>query len=201
MRVFFILDLFFLIVEFTTVFMIVNSLRNFHNRMLKSILHGTMQFFESTPVGRILNRFSKDLNSIELILPSSFKDFVFCILDVTTSLVLISIITPWFIAVLVPMIFLFLFIEVCIKQKKIKNKNTNRSINFMLIQRFYVASASKLKRLESITKSPIFAHFSETINGMNTIKAFRAQDRFTDVLETKIDSNSRLVYPSIVSER
>jgi ABC-type multidrug transport system fused ATPase/permease subunit len=83
--------------------------------MLHSVLRSTMQFFEATPLGRILNRFSKDVNSVEFILPVAFKDVIYCFFEVITILVIISITTPYFIGVLIPIAILYFFIQVLLK--------------------------------------------------------------------------------------
>lgn len=71
-----------------------------------------MQFFESTPIGRILNRFSKDMINLEFIIPVAFRDFVYCIFDLITTAFVISLSTPIFVAVLIPITIVFLVIQV-----------------------------------------------------------------------------------------
>ena len=80
--------------------------------MLHSLLRSTMQFFESTPIGRILNRFTKDLTAIEFQLPCSFKDVVYSVLDALSNIILISYSTP--LIVIVPLTIIYLIILVTI---------------------------------------------------------------------------------------
>lgn len=108
----FIQDLFSLAGESLYVAMLVLSSKNLHSSMLRSILHSKMQFFESTPIGRIINRFSKDLTSIEFIIPFSFKEFSFCTFDVLTIFVMISISTPYFLIALIPIAVIYFFLQV-----------------------------------------------------------------------------------------
>ena len=61
-----------------------------------------------------------------------------------------------------------------------------------------MASCSKLKRLDSVSKSPIFSHFGETLTGVSTIRAYDAQDRFVKIIEKRVDANNQYFYPSIV---
>ncbi|RNA33218.1 multidrug resistance-associated 1 isoform X1 [Brachionus plicatilis] len=164
--------------EMISVIMIMNSSRNFHQNMLQSIIHSTMQFFESTPIGRILNRFSKDVINLEYIIPVSFKDLVYCIFDLITTVVVISISTPFFLTILLPAFFVYL-----------------------IIQRFFVASSSQLKRLDATTRSPIYSHFGETLNGISSIKAYKAESRFINLIEKKINENNSFFYPSSASNR
>lgn len=92
--------------------MVINSSRSFHVQILESILHSTMQFFESIPVGRLINRFSKDMNAIESEIPQSFKDTVYCAADVIVTLIVISITTPLSLTALVPIILLYFLVQV-----------------------------------------------------------------------------------------
>ncbi len=95
-------------------FLRVNSAKNLHDSMLFSILRNKMSFFESTPIGRVLNRFSKDLNSVEIQLSQSFQDFLFCAIDVCSIMIIISASTPLFLIVLIPLITSYIFIQVFI---------------------------------------------------------------------------------------
>ena len=73
---------------------------------------------------------------------------------------------PWFALVVIPMAVLFFF-----------------------IQKIYVNSSRQLKRLESISRSPIISHFGETLNGVSTIRAFRQQNKFSQHAKTLVDRN------------
>lgn len=70
-----------------------------------------------------------------------------------------------------------------------------------MVQKFYIATARQVKRLESITRSPIYSHFSETISGATTLRAFDATDRFTQEIEKKLDTNQKCYYPTFSSSR
>lgn len=72
---------------------------------------------------------------------------------------------------------------------------------YYFIQRFYVATSRQLKRLESVSRSPIYSHFSETITGVQAIRAFGQQDRFILESERKVDLNQVCYYPGIISNR
>ena len=69
------------------------------------------------------------------------------------------------------------------------------------LQRFYVRTSRQLKRLESVTRSPIYNHFSETLSGVSVIRAFSHQNQFIEQSETRVDDNQRCYYPNIVSNR
>lgn len=59
----------------------------------------------------------------------------------------------------------------------------------------------QLKRMESASKSPIFSHFSESMNGVSTIKAYNAQNRFVKIMENHVDENLLFYFPNNVSNR
>lgn len=98
--------------------------------------------------------------------------------QVVATLFVISYTTPIFVAVIVPIGFVYYF-----------------------IQRFYVASSRQLKRLESVSRSPIYSHFGESVTGTQTIRAYGVQNRFISESEAKVDFNQVCYYPSIIANR
>jgi ATP-binding cassette subfamily C (CFTR/MRP) protein 1 len=177
----------------------LRSSRNLDNNMLKSILKSTMHFFESTPIGRIINRFSKDMYSIEFILPISSKDFFYCIFDVLTTIVIISISTPFFVTVIVPLMVLYMVVQVSLNIICALAENKIVLI-ISFLKRVYVISCSKLKRLDSVSRSPVFSHLGETLNGISTIKAYQVEERFLNTIHKRIDDNNQFFYPINVLE-
>lgn len=137
-----------------------------------------MSFFDTTPLGRILNRFSKDVDTIDNVLPMSIRFWMLMFFNVVAVIVVISYSTPIFLSVVLPMAIIYYFIQV-----------------------FYVATSRQLKRIESITRSPIYTHFSETITGQSTIRAYGDDQRFTNESETRVDYNQMMSYPSIIANR
>ena len=83
-----------------------------HKRLLENILRLPMSFFDTTPSGRILNRFSKDINTIDETLPNCVEDFIFTLFIVIDTIVVISYATPWFMIVIIPLTILYLLIQV-----------------------------------------------------------------------------------------
>lgn len=117
-------------------------------------------------------------------------------------MVVISYSTPIFAAVVVPITLIYYFIQVLILTKF--ELPSSALINFFLLkilQKFYVASSRQLKRLESVTRSPIYSHFGETISGASTIRAYRQQERFVLDSEAKVDHNQISFYCSVVANR
>ncbi|CAG7825334.1 unnamed protein product, partial [Allacma fusca] len=72
---------------------------------------------------------------------------------------------------------------------------------YYLVQKISIPTSRQLKRLESVTRSPIYSSFSETISGAATIRAFGQQERFVEEAQAKIDSNQACYFPSLISNR
>uniref|UniRef100_A0A131YTN7 ATP-binding cassette, subfamily C (CFTR/MRP), member 1 n=1 Tax=Rhipicephalus appendiculatus TaxID=34631 RepID=A0A131YTN7_RHIAP len=149
-----------------------------HNGLLHNILRSPMSFFDTTPLGRIVNRFSKDVDTMDLAIPMTVRSWLMCFLQVVSTLIIITMTTPIFLAVAVPVFVLY-----------------------YLIQAFYVATSRQLKRLESVTRSPIYTHFSETLSGVSTIRAYGARERFVQESNQRVDHNQMCYYPSTISNR
>ncbi|XP_049277102.1 multidrug resistance-associated protein 1 isoform X2 [Anopheles funestus] len=166
----------------STLFLYVGALeasRTLHKTLLRRILRAPLtSFFDITPVGRVLNRFSKDIDTTDSDLPATLRAWSACFFGVVATLVVISISTPIFAAVIVPI-----------------------GILYYAVQRFYVATSRQLKRLESVSRSPIYSHFGETIQGVQTIRAYSVQDRFITESDEKVDSNQLCYCPSIIANR
>ncbi|KAL5281109.1 ABCC2.2 family protein [Megaselia abdita] len=154
------------------------SARVMHNLLLRSVFHWPMELFDTTPVGRILNRFSKDINTLDNTLPELLLMFVSQVFTVIGTIVVISISSPLFLIVVVPIFILY-----------------------YLVQRFYVATTRQLARLESVTRSPIYSHFGESISGVVSIRAYKAQKSFVEDNDNFVDRNQVCKYPSIIAAR
>ena len=98
--------------EFAFLKMIVLCSYKIHEKMLKSVLHSKMKFFESTPIGRILNRFSNDIMTIDFKLNGFFKNFCYYLFELSSILIMLVISAPVFIFFLFPVFFLYLIIQV-----------------------------------------------------------------------------------------
>lgn len=88
------------------------ALKTLHNSMLYSILRSTIEFFESTPSGRIINRFSKDIDATEKSIPESFRSLNRCLFHVIFSVLVIGSSTPFFLVTLIPMVLVYIFVQV-----------------------------------------------------------------------------------------
>ncbi|CAG7836369.1 unnamed protein product [Allacma fusca] len=157
---------------------ILRASATFHLKMLYSVLRAPMSFFDTTPTGRILNRFSKDVDVLDNLISFILRNWFSTLTSVLGTFFIIVYNLPILVAVIVPL-----------------------SVFYYLIQKFYIPTSRQVKRLESVTRSPIYSNFSEAINGASTIRAFGQRDRFVMDCQTKIDSNLECVYPGIVSNR
>ena len=156
----------------------VQGAKTLHSNMLKNILRSPLSFFDTTPQGRILNRFGKDVDVLDTTMPMIFRGWLTCLLGVLSTFLVISYTTPIF---LVPVS----VIMGC----------------YYVVQRIYVNTSRQLKRLESVSKSPIYSHFGETITGTSTIRAFRMEEDFIKQSENLVDSNQKANFPALVANR
>ncbi|XP_066904292.1 multidrug resistance-associated protein 1 isoform X2 [Halyomorpha halys] len=149
-----------------------------HVLLLSNIFHSPMSFFDTTPQGRILSRFSKDIDIIDNIIPNNLKEMLTFLSPLIGTLIVISYSIPLFMAVIVPIGFVY-----------------------YLIQRMYVSASQQIKRLESVSRSPVYSHFGETITGSSIIRAYNAQERFIRESEGKVDDNQVCTFPMIAAGR
>ncbi|XP_071617431.1 multidrug resistance-associated protein 1 isoform X5 [Heliangelus exortis] len=152
--------------------------RHLHLNLLHNVLRSPMSFFERTPSGNLVNRFSKELDTIDSTIPPIIKMFMGSTFNVIGACIIILLATPIAAVIIPPLGLVYLF-----------------------VQRFYVATSRQLKRLESVSRSPVYSHFNETLLGVSVIRAFEEQKRFIKQNDIKVDENQKAYYPSIVANR
>ncbi len=146
----------------------IHSAAALHAAMFARVLRSPTSFFDTTPVGRILNRFSGDVSTVDKDIPTSFSSFVNLSARIFATVVVQAVILPWTLIGAFPIFALY-----------------------VLVQQYYRHTSRELKRLDNVSKSPIFAHLSESLAGLSTIRAYSAQARFAAVGEAKLDANVR----------
>ncbi|NWW10629.1 MRP7 protein, partial [Oreocharis arfaki] len=144
-----------------------------HDRLLQRVLKATVTFFDTTPTGRILNRFSSDLYCVDDSLPFILNIFLANIYGLLGMLVIMTYGLPWIGLALLPLAVVYFF-----------------------IQRYYRFTSRELKRLYSVTLSPIYTHFSETLSGLSSIRAMRATKRFELENQLRLEQNQRCLFAS-----
>ncbi|KAH6849996.1 ABC transporter type 1, transmembrane domain-containing protein [Chaetomium sp. MPI-CAGE-AT-0009] len=160
------------------IFCSIEASRKLHEKMATAIFRSPMSFFDVTPAGRILNRFSSDIYRVDEVLARTFNMLFNNLAKSAFTLVVISVTVPPFTALIVPL-----------------------GLMYIWIQRYYLRSSRELKRLDSVSRSPIYAHFQESLGGISTIRAYRQQDRFELENEWRVDANLRAYFPSISANR
>ncbi|KAB8349645.1 hypothetical protein FH972_023664 [Carpinus fangiana] len=160
------------------IFCSIEAARKLHERMAVAIFRSPMSFFETTPSGRILNRFSSDIYKVDEVLARTFNMLFVNSGRALFTLAVISASTPIFMLLIIPLALIYLY-----------------------IQRYYLRTSRELKRLDSVSRSPIFAHFQESLSGISTIRAYRQTQRFSRENEWRVDANLRAYFPSINANR
>ncbi|KAH9380368.1 hypothetical protein HPB48_014535 [Haemaphysalis longicornis] len=156
----------------------LHGARVVHQGMLHHVFRAPMSFFDTTPTGRIINRFSKDVDAADMTLPLNVRLLILHSLRTVVAFLLIAMQTPIFLAAVAPIMCIYYF-----------------------VQKAYVATSRQLRRLESITRSPIYVHLSETLAGTSSIRAYEATNRFVALSDQLTDNNHSTYFPSIVAIR
>ncbi|KAJ3406096.1 hypothetical protein HDU80_000172 [Chytriomyces hyalinus] len=151
---------------------------NMHNEALASVLKSPISFFDATPLGRLTSRFSRDVDAIDNQLPIFMYQVCQTFGLALANFILISINIPAFLAPLAVML-----------------------AGYYWLQVYYRTTALELKRLDSISRSPLLANVSETINGLATIRAYAAKERFITKNYALLDTNNQAYYLSQLIQR
>ncbi|XP_035537849.1 multidrug resistance-associated protein 9 [Morone saxatilis] len=145
----------------------LNAACKFHNTMFKKIIASPMTFFDTTPTGRILNRFSKDQEEVDTVLPLHMDPFLqFCLLVTFTIVIISSVFPPMLVAVVV------------------------MGALFTLILFIFQRSIRQMKRMENISRSPCISLTTSTLQGLSTIHAYNIRDSHIKKFKSLNDINS-----------
>ncbi|KAK9823545.1 hypothetical protein WJX72_003616 [[Myrmecia] bisecta] len=149
-----------------------NASRRLHSALLAKVIRLPMAFFDSQPTGRLLNRFTKDMEAVDISLAQSVQSFIMCATSVTGAIVVVLVVTPFIIFAIVPL-----------------------SLLYRQVQLRYIQTSRELKRLDSLAMSPIFGNFNETLQGLLTLRAFRAQEQFSERNYVLLNNSNRIWWP------
>ncbi|XP_065919562.1 ATP-binding cassette sub-family C member 4-like isoform X2 [Dysidea avara] len=152
--------------------------RNLHNKMFRAILRAPVLFFDTNPVGRILNRFSKDVGFMDDLLPFHFLELMSLVMRFTAIMIVACLANYW------------LFIPATV------------IITIQLIFRwFFLHTSRHVKRLEALARSPLYSHISSTIQGLSTIRAYKEEEKFSNNLHYYLNEHTKGWYMYIVTNR
>ncbi|XP_070785441.1 ATP-binding cassette sub-family C member 9 isoform X2 [Enoplosus armatus] len=156
-----------LITSLTVEFLGLSAATNLHHNLLNKIIHAPIRFFDITPLGQILNRFSADTNIIDQHIPPTLESLTRSTLLCLSAIGVISSITPAFLIALIPL-----------------------AVAFYFIQKYFRVASKDLQDLDDSTQLPLLCHFSETAEGLTTIRAFRHEARFKQRMLELTDTNN-----------
>ncbi|EDK40781.2 hypothetical protein PGUG_04879 [Meyerozyma guilliermondii ATCC 6260] len=160
------------------IFCTISGSKKLHNAMAVSVLRAPMSFFETTPIGRILNRFSNDIYKVDEVLGRVFGMFFSNTTKVIFTIIVICFSTWQFIFIVAPL-----------------------GVLYVYYQQYYLRTSRELRRLDSVSRSPIFANFQESLNGVTTIRAFDQVSRFKFLNQSRIDKNMSAYHPAVNANR
>ncbi|KAK1381980.1 ABC-type xenobiotic transporter [Heracleum sosnowskyi] len=152
--------------------------KRLHDSMLYSILRAPMVFFHTNPIGRMINRFAKDLGDVDREVATFGNMFLSQVFQLFSTFVLIGIVSTISLWAIMPLLILFYAAYL-----------------------YYQSTAREVKRLDSITRSPVYAQFGEALNGLSTIRAYKAYDRMANINGKSMDNNIRFTLVNISSNR
>ncbi|KAJ6885754.1 ABC transporter C family member 12-like isoform X4 [Populus alba x Populus x berolinensis] len=155
----------------------LHASKRLHDAMLDSILRAPMLFFHTNPTGRIINRFAKDVGEIDRNVANSANNFLNLAWQLLSTFVLIGTVSTISLWAIMPLLILF-----------------------YLAYLYYQNTSREVKRLDSITRSPVYAQFGEALNGLSSIRAYKAYDRMSIINGKHMDNNIRFSLVTISSD-
>eukprot|EP00547_Thalassionema_nitzschioides_P011899 CAMPEP_0194264536 /NCGR_PEP_ID=MMETSP0158-20130606/47636_1 /TAXON_ID=33649 /ORGANISM="Thalassionema nitzschioides, Strain L26-B" /LENGTH=987 /DNA_ID=CAMNT_0039004779 /DNA_START=1005 /DNA_END=3965 /DNA_ORIENTATION=+ len=159
-------------------YLTVKASQRLHDIMTKSVLRAKIQFFDTNPLGRILNRFSADIGSNDDLLPHTLFDCLVLVFLCFGSIITTVVVLPYTLIALPPLVWYFL-----------------------KVRRIFVTSTREIKRLEGLARSPIFAMLSESLAGVATIRTNQSLQYFKKKFVAAHDSHSRAYFSFIAASR
>jgi ABC-type multidrug transport system fused ATPase/permease subunit len=152
--------------------------RKLHNRMLESVLRAPISFFHVNPLGRILNRFAKDTGEIDRTIAWYLNVLLAAVFELLSTFVLIGFVNTIALWAILPLLLVF-----------------------NMVYLYFQSTVREVKRLDAITRSPVYAQFSETLNGAASIRAYNLYDRMAIKSGKAVDANIRYMVVNMSSNR
>eukprot|EP00075_Anas_platyrhynchos_P035391 XP_027324644.1 multidrug resistance-associated protein 6 isoform X2 [Anas platyrhynchos] len=147
-------------------------------QLLRNVGRSPMVFFEQTPIGNLLNRFSKEMDAIDSIIPDKLKSLLGFLFNLVEIYLVIIVATPKAAMAIVPL-----------------------TVFYAVFQHFYVITSCQLRCMEAASRSPIYSHISETFHGSSVIRAYKDQERFILKSNFLVDENQRICFAGAVADR
>ncbi|KRZ40876.1 Multidrug resistance-associated protein 5, partial [Trichinella pseudospiralis] len=138
-----------------------------HNTMFKRLMHGTMRWFDITPVGHVINRFSKDIDETDTKIPFTLDTMLQNLCFIVGYLIIIAWVFPWFLIAALPLAGIFILFIGCFR-----------------------GGIRSLKRIENNTRSPLFSHISASVRGKSVLRPFGKTKAFVERMKHLLDQNS-----------
>ncbi|KVI00797.1 AAA+ ATPase domain-containing protein [Cynara cardunculus var. scolymus] len=170
------------LVTFANSFWLISSslraAKRLHDTMLYSVLRAPTTFFQTNPLGRMINRFANDLGDIDRNVANLANNFLNQVWQLLSTFVLIGIVSIISLWAIMPLLLLFYTAYL-----------------------YYQSTSREVKRLDSITRSPVYAQFGEALNGLSSIRAYKAYDRMATINGKSLDNNIRFTLINFSSNR
>ncbi|NWV46889.1 MRP1 protein, partial [Daphoenositta chrysoptera] len=147
-------------------------------QLLSSVMRSPMLLFEQTPIGHLLNRFSRDMDAVDSVIPDKLKSVLGFLFNLLEIYLVVVVATPWAAVAIVPL-----------------------TVLYAAFQHFYVTTSCQLRRMEAASRSPIYSHISETFQGSSVIRAYKDQKRFISKSNFLVDENQQICFPGAVADR
>ncbi|NWU95688.1 MRP1 protein, partial [Upupa epops] len=147
-------------------------------QLLRNVARSPMIFFEQTPIGNLLNRFSREMDAIDSVIPDKLKSFLGFLFNLLEIYLVIIVTTPRAAMAIVPL-----------------------TVLYAVFQHFYVTTSCQLRRMEAASRSPIYSHISETFQGSSVIRAYKDHERFILKSNFLVDDNQKICFPGAVADR
>ncbi|CAE6465597.1 unnamed protein product [Rhizoctonia solani] len=149
-----------------------------HRSAMKRLMHAPMSFFDTTPLGRIMNRLTKDIDTIDNTLSEALRMLAATMSQILGAIILIAILIPWFLIPVISILVIYYWAAL-----------------------FYRSSARELKRLDAILRSSLYGHFSESLSGLATIRAYDEVGRFREENRRRMDIENRAYWLTVTNQR
>jgi ABC-type multidrug transport system fused ATPase/permease subunit len=156
----------------------MHTATSMHGDMLTNIFRTPLSFFESSPIGRTMSRFSRDIEVVDVLIPANLNDLFLCLVQLVIAVLASAYFVP---IVMVPFVILAIFAY--------------------RVQHYYRSSARELQRLENIHRSPVLSHVTETLAGLASIRAFGLAATFEARMGSWLDEHSKALYAQRCIER